>query len=51
MALKTCKECVKEISSGAGRCPYCGARHDYGGYAIGLIIVVVILCLYMCVRV
>jgi RNA polymerase subunit RPABC4/transcription elongation factor Spt4 len=50
MALKTCKECGKEISSGAGRCPYCGARHDYGGYAIGLIIVVVILCLYMCVQ-
>jgi len=31
MALKKCKECGKEISTGAGRCPHCGARHDYGG--------------------
>jgi RNA polymerase subunit RPABC4/transcription elongation factor Spt4 len=42
MALKTCKECGKEISATAGRCPHCGASHDYGGYAIGLIITIIL---------
>lgn len=50
MALKTCKDCGKEISTSAGRCPYCGASHDYGGYAIGLIITVFILFIYMCAK-
>jgi len=50
MALKICKDCGKEISSSAGRCPHCGARHDYGGYAIGMIIVVLILVIYQCFK-
>lgn len=42
MALKNCKECGAMISASAGRCPQCGARHDYGGYAWLLVIVIAI---------
>lgn len=50
MAIKTCQDCGAEISASAGRCPNCGARHDYGGYAVGLIIAVVIAVVFMMLR-
>lgn len=37
-----CRECGQMKSDSAGRCPHCGASHDYGGYAWGLIIVIAI---------
>lgn len=42
MATKICKACSKEISDTAGRCPHCGARHDYGGYAWTLVVVIIL---------
>lgn len=35
-----CRECGQMKSDGAGRCPHCGARHDYGSYAWALIITI-----------
>jgi|GEM_PF-4606256 len=33
MKLIKCKDCGQMKSQTAGRCPHCGARHDYGSYA------------------
>ena len=43
-----CKDCGKMKSDSSGRCPHCGARHDYGGlgwalaviFALGMISVI-----------
>lgn len=49
MALIKCKECGKEISQSSGRCPHCGARHDYGSYAWALIVVIILaIVVYTC---
>jgi len=40
MALIPCRECGAMISRSAGRCPQCGARHDYGSYAWALLIAI-----------
>lgn len=33
-----CKECGQMKSDQSGRCPHCGARHDYGGYGWAMVI-------------
>lgn len=38
MALTACKECGKEVSTGAGKCPHCGARVKKPAGIIGWII-------------
>lgn len=46
MSLETCKECSKEISSKADKCPYCGApvkKKRFG--CLGVILVLVVVCL------
>lgn len=40
MAMVKCRECGEMKSETAGRCPHCGARHDYGSYAWALIIAI-----------
>ena len=42
-----CHECGEMKSDSAGRCPHCGARHDYHGYAWLLVISVVIAAVAM----
>jgi hypothetical protein len=37
MAMKTCKECGKEVSSSAKTCPNCGAKQGTGCIKIGFI--------------
>lgn len=29
MAMTTCRECSREVSTEAAACPHCGARHPY----------------------
>ncbi|MEN6375571.1 MAG: zinc-ribbon domain-containing protein [Smithella sp.] len=39
MALKKCKDCGKEVSDQAGKCPHCGAPVQAGGvYAMAILI-------------
>ena len=38
MALIKCKECGQMKSKSSGRCPHCGARHDYGSYAWAMVL-------------
>jgi RNA polymerase subunit RPABC4/transcription elongation factor Spt4 len=40
MPLIPCHECGQMKSKSAGRCPHCGARHDYGSYAWALILAI-----------
>jgi len=42
MAQKLCNDCGKTISASAGRCPHCGARHDYGSYAWAAVIAAIL---------
>jgi len=42
MSMIPCHECGKMKSDSSGRCPHCGARHDYGSYAWALIITIVL---------
>lgn len=50
MAMIQCKECGQMKSSSAGRCPHCGARHDYGGFAwmaiIGAVVAIVLYIIF-----
>ena len=49
MALKKCHECGKEISESAGKCPHCGAAHDYAGYAwLAVIVVIIVVIVKAC---
>lgn len=41
-SIRNCHDCGKPISKSAGRCPHCGARHDYGSYAWALILAIVL---------
>jgi hypothetical protein len=43
MALKTCRECGREVSTRAGRCPGCGAPVSGGSGFLGNLIVLAIL--------
>ncbi|MGI8547899.1 MAG: OB-fold protein [Gemmatimonadaceae bacterium] len=45
MAIKTCKECGKEVSTSAKQCPHCGKQHPTGGTSVGAIIVVALIVL------
>jgi ribosomal protein L37E len=45
MAMIPCRECGKMKSDSAGRCPHCGARHDYRSYAWALIIAIALAAL------
>lgn len=56
MALKKCKECKKEISTQAKRCPHCGAKAKTTLLEIGLaltilpfliILIILIICACM----
>lgn len=51
MALKECKECKKEISSTATKCPLCGCSDPHNKMLTGLVICFIffILCLGSCV--
>lgn len=42
MAMIPCRDCGKMKSDSSGRCPHCGARHDYGGYAWLLVVSIII---------
>lgn len=33
MALKNCKECGKEVSSSAKKCPHCGVKNPGGWFS------------------
>jgi len=44
MALTTCRECGKEVSTGAESCPHCGVpRKRKGGFSIGRVLLLLIL--------
>ena len=47
--MRFCHDCGKRISKSSGRCPFCGARHDYGGYAMLFVFVVLIAIIYKCI--
>jgi len=47
MTLKSCKECGKEVSDKAGKCPHCGAPVQSGGILAMAILIAVIFILIM----
>jgi hypothetical protein len=47
MALKSCPECSKEVSSDATRCPHCGKRLKMGLFAKLLLAAVALFVLFM----
>ena len=49
MPMIKCHECGELKSDTAGKCPHCGAAHNYGGYAWLLAAVVMIAVIARCV--
>ena len=50
MAMKTCRECKKDVSSGAKVCPHCGKTNPAGGWTLGAKLGLTALILFVVVK-